>query len=186
MSDRIVVDGLQIAASLHAFIEREVLPGSGIEPQAFWRGFAAIVRELSPRNAALLAERDRLQGKLDAWYVQHPGPIVDMAAYRTFLREIGYLGDTPAQVTVTTANVDEEIAVQAGPQLVVPITNARYALNAANARWGSLYDALYGTDVLPETDGADKGKGYNPVRGAKVTLLTAGLRPCRPTAGGCA
>ncbi len=168
MSDRIVVDGLQIAASLHAFIEREVLPGSGIEPQAFWRGFAAIVRELSPRNAALLAERDRLQGKLDAWYVQHPGPIVDMAAYRTFLREIGYLGDTPAQVTVTTANVDEEIAVQAGPQLVVPVSNARYALNAANARWGSLYDALYGTDAINEADGAARGRGYNPVRGARV------------------
>ena len=168
MTDRIPIDGLQIAAPLHAFIEHEALSGSGIESEKFWRGFAAIVRDLSPKNAALLAERDRLQGKLDAWYAQHPGPIADMAAYRAFLREIGYLGDAPAQVAVTTANVDEEIAVQAGPQLVVPVSNARYALNAANARWGSLYDALYGTDAINEADGAARGRGYNPTRGARV------------------
>jgi malate synthase len=168
MTDRIVVDGLQIATPLHAFIEREALPGSGIEPAEFWRGFAAIVRELSPKNIALLAERERLQARLDAWYAAHPGPIAEMAAYRAFLREIGYLGDASAAVTVTTANVDDEIAVQAGPQLVVPVSNARYALNAANARWGSLYDALYGTDVISDADGAARGKGYNPVRGARV------------------
>jgi len=167
-TDRMTIGGLQIAASLHAFIEHEALPGSGIEPANFWRGFAAIVRELSPKNAALLAERDRLQAKLDAWYAAHPGPIADMAAYRKFLREIGYLADAPARVAVTTANVDEEIVSQAGPQLVVPVSNARYALNAANARWGSLYDALYGTDAIPETDGAARSRGYNPVRGARV------------------
>ncbi|MBS0487513.1 MAG: malate synthase G [Proteobacteria bacterium] len=168
MTDRITIDGLQIAASLHAFIEREALPGSGIAPVDFWRGFSAIVRELSPKNAALLAERDRLQAQIDAWYAAHPGPIADMAAYRAFLREIGYLGDPPGKVAVTTANVDAEIAVQAGPQLVVPVSNARYALNAANARWGSLYDALYGTDAIADDGGAARGKGYNPVRGARV------------------
>jgi malate synthase len=168
MSDRIVCDGLQIAAPLHAFIEREVLPGSGIDPADFWLGFATIVRELSPKNAALLAERDRLQAALDAWHAAHPGPITDMDAYREFLRDVGYLGAAPASVAVTTANVDEEIAMQAGPQLVVPVSNARYALNAANARWGSLYDALYGTDAIADDGGASRGKGYNPVRGARV------------------
>jgi malate synthase len=165
---RITIGGLQIAAPLHAFIEREALPGSGIAPADFWRGFAAIVRELSPKNAALLADRDRLQAALDAWYAAHPGPINDMDAYREFLHDIGYLRDAPASVAVTTANVDEEIAVQAGPQLVVPVSNARYALNAANARWGSLYDALYGTDAIDDGGGAARGKGYNPVRGARV------------------
>ncbi|HEY7871459.1 MAG TPA: malate synthase G [Rudaea sp.] len=167
-TDRMTIGGLQIAASLHAFIEREALPGSGIEPANFWRGFAVIVRELSPKNAALLAERDRLQAKLDTWYAAHPGPIADMAVYRKFLREIGYLADAPAAVAVTTANVDEEIATQAGPQLVVPVSNARYALNAANARWGSLYDALYGTDAISNADAAARGRGYNPIRGARV------------------
>ncbi|MGH8091572.1 MAG: hypothetical protein ACREO6_08990, partial [Rudaea sp.] len=168
MTDRITVEGLQVAASLHAFIEREALADSGIEPRDFWRGFAAIVRELSPKNVALLAERDRLQAALDDWYAVHPGPIADMAAYRAFLREIGYLRDALANVAVTTANVDEEIAQQAGPQLVVPVSNARYALNAANARWGSLYDALYGTDAIADDGGAASGKSYNPVRGARV------------------
>ena len=165
---RITIGGLQIATPLHAFIEREALADSGIAPADFWRGFAAIVRELSPKNAALLAERDRLQAALDAWYAAHPGPIADVTAYRAFLREIGYLADAPASVAVTTANVDEEIAVQAGPQLVVPVSNARYALNAANARWGSLYDALYGTDAIDDAGGTARGKGYNPVRGARV------------------
>ena len=164
---RFTIHRLQVAQELHQFIEDQVLPGTGIESAHFWAGFDAIVADLAPKNRALLAERDRLQTELDAWHRAHPGPITDMPAYRAFLEQIAYLVPQPA-AQVTTANVDAELAQQAGPQLVVPITNARYALNAANARWGSLYDALYGTDAIPETDGAQKGKGYNPVRGAKV------------------
>ena len=164
---RLTIHRLQVAQELHQFIEEQVLPGTGIESAHFWAGFDAIVTDLAPKNRALLAERDRLQTELDAWHRAHPGPIADMPAYRAFLEQISYLVPQPA-AQVTTANVDAELAQQAGPQLVVPITNARYALNAANARWGSLYDALYGTDAIPETDGAQKGKGYNPVRGAKV------------------
>ena len=164
---RFTIHRLQVAQELHQFIEDQVLPGTGIESAHFWAGFDAIVADLAPKNRALLAERDRLQTELDAWHRAHPGPITDMPAYRAFLEQIAYLVPQPA-AQVTTANVDAELASQAGPQLVVPITNARYALNAANARWGSLYDALYGTDAIPETDGAQKGKGYNPVRGAKV------------------
>ncbi|MEO5732760.1 MAG: malate synthase G [Rubrivivax sp.] len=168
------VHDLQVADVLHRFIDDEVLPGTGVEAAAFWKGFDAIVRDLAPRNAELLVERDRLQTELDTWHRQHPGPITDMAAYRGFLQKIGYL--KPAAELkpqpITTRNVDAELASQAGPQLVVPILNARYALNAANARWGSLYDALYGTDVLPEDGGAtrsvDGQPGYNPKRGAKV------------------
>ena len=165
---RTVIHSLHVAQNLHRFIEDEVLPGTGVASGHFWAGFDAIVRDLAPRNAALLAERDRLQGELDAWHRKHPGPIRNMAKYRKFLHKIGYLVPVPGKVKAATKNVDAELALQAGPQLVVPITNARYALNAANARWGSLYDALYGTDVLPETDGASKGPGYNPVRGARV------------------
>ena len=168
MSARTPVHGLQVANELHAFINEQVLPGTGIDQAAFWQGFDAIVADLAPKNAALLAERDRLQKELDAWHRANPGPITDMAGYRAFLTRIGYLVEPPQGVKATTANVDAELAIQAGPQLVVPILNARYALNAANARWGSLYDALYGTDVIGEEDGAEKGKGYNPVRGAKV------------------
>jgi malate synthase len=168
MTARTTVHRLQVATELFRFIEEQVLPGTGIDSARFWAGFDAIVAELAPRNAALLAERDRLQTELDAWHRKHPGPITDMAAYRGFLESIGYLQPQPAGAKATTTNVDAELALQAGPQLVVPILNARYALNAANARWGSLYDALYGTDALPETDGAEKGKGYNPVRGARV------------------
>ena len=165
---RISHHGLQVADVLSRFIDSQVLPGTGVSPEAFWAGFDAIVTDLAPKNIALLAERDRLQTEMDAWHKAHPGPIADMPAYRAFLEKIGYLVPQPAKVSVTTANVDAELAEQAGPQLVVPVLNARYALNAANARWGSLYDALYGTDAIAETNGAEKGKGYNPVRGAKV------------------
>ncbi|MYZ44009.1 malate synthase G [Schauerella aestuarii] len=168
MTDRIDRHGLQVAATLHAFIENEALPGTGLEADAFWQGAAKLYAELTPRNQALLAERDRLQAELDTWHRAHPGAIAEPAAYRAFLEEIGYLVTPPATVQATTQNVDIEIATQAGPQLVVPMSNARYALNAANARWGSLYDALYGTDALPETGGAERTKAYNPARGAAV------------------
>ena len=168
---RTTLHRLQVATVLHRFIEDRVLPGTGIAADAFWKGFDAIVADLAPRNAALLAERDRLQTELDTWHKANPGPITDMPAYRAFLEKIGYLVEQPRKVKVSTANVDAELARQAGPQLVVPVLNARYALNAANARWGSLYDALYGTDVISEEKGCEKvGKkgGYNPKRGAKV------------------
>ena len=168
MTDRTQVHGLQVATELYNFVNTQVLPGTGVDQEAFWKGFDAIVADLAPKNAALLAERDRLQVELDTWHKANPGPIADMAAYRQFLTTIGYLVEQPAGAKATTENVDAELAIQAGPQLVVPILNARYALNAANARWGSLYDALYGTDVISEEGGAEKGKGYNPVRGAKV------------------
>ena len=168
MISRTNVHGLQVATELHRFVEDKVLPGTGVDAATFWKGFDAIVSELAPKNIALLAERDRLQSELDAWHKANPGPIRDLPAYRAFLEKIGYLVPVPAGAKATTQNVDAELALQAGPQLVVPVLNARYALNAANARWGSLYDALYGTDAIPETDGADKGKGYNKVRGARV------------------
>ena len=168
MTDRTTRHQLQIATPLLRFIEDEVLPGTGVDAEKFWAGFDSIVNDLAPRNIALLAERDRLQAELDTWHRAHPGPIADMPAYRAFLESIGYLLPPPADTKATTTGVDAELASQAGPQLVVPILNARYALNAANARWGSLYDALYGTDAIAETDGAGKGTGYNPVRGEKV------------------
>ena len=168
MTERTTAHRLQVATNLYRFIEDQVLPGTGVAPAAFWQGFDALVHDLAPKNAALLAERDRLQSEMDAWHKANPGPIRSMARYRKFLQKIGYLVPVPAKVRATTKNVDAELALQAGPQLVVPITNARYALNAANARWGSLYDALYGTDVLSEADGCEKGSGYNPKRGAKV------------------
>ena len=161
MTQRIEHHGLQVAANLNQFIEQEALPGTGLDAASFWQGFSALVHDLAPKNRALLAERDRLQAELDAWHRAHPGPIADPAAYRKFLEDIGYLLPQPAQVRATTENVDTEISQQAGPQLVVPVSNPRYALNAANARWGSLYDALYGTDAIPATPG-DDGKGYNP------------------------
>jgi malate synthase len=167
MTEPIQQGRLTIAASLHRFIEDQ-LSASGLTRSAFWRGFDALAHELAPKNAVLLAERDRLQAELDAWHRAHPGPIANRPGYRSFLRKIGYLVPVPNKVKATTTNVDSEIAAQAGPQLVVPITNARYALNAANARWGSLYDALYGTDALPEEGGATRAGTYNPVRGAKV------------------
>lgn len=167
MTDRVEIAGLRIARELHDFVGNEALPSTGIAADAFWNGFSAIVHDLAPKNRALLAKRDAMQEKLDAWYRANGAPI-DMAAYKTFLREIGYLVPEGPAFSVSTDNVDPEIAVVAGPQLVVPVMNARYALNAANARWGSLYDALYGTDAIPEAGGAEKGKSFNPVRGAKV------------------
>ncbi|KWH40688.1 malate synthase G [Burkholderia stagnalis] len=168
-------DGLQVAPALSQFIENEALPGTGIDQAAFWRGFSALVHELAPRNRELLAERDRLQQELDTWHRAHPGPVRDHAAYRAFLERIGYLVPAPSNVAAATANVDSEIAQQAGPQLVVPLSNARYALNAANARWGSLYDALYGTDALPEDNGAERTAAYNPTRGQHVIDYARGV-----------
>ena len=171
MTDRTTLGRLQVATELQRFIDEEVLPGTGLDTAAFWSGVDKLVHELAPRNRELLAERDRLQVELDNWHSAHPGPVTDLPAYQSFLEGIGYLQPVPGQVQASTAGVDREIAEQAGPQLVVPVLNARYALNAANARWGSLYDALYGTDALPESDGAERGKGYNPARGAKVVAF---------------
>ncbi len=168
MTARTSCHRLQVATSLFDFIERQVLPGTGVTSADFWKGFDAIVHDLGPKNAALLAERDQIQTEMDVWHRAHPGPIQDMPAYKAFLTKIGYLAPIPDKAKATTTNVDAELALQAGPQLVVPVLNARYALNAANARWGSLYDALYGTDAISEDGGATRAGGYNPVRGGKV------------------
>jgi malate synthase len=172
VGDRIRVGGLEVAPELHAFVRDEALAASGIDEDAFWTGFEAILREFAPRNRDLLARREELQRELDEWHTAHPGPVRDQAAYVQMLREIGYLVEEPADFVIETQNVDDEVAVQAGPQLVVPVLNARFAANAANARWGSLYDALYGTDALPEDDGAERlgpnGEAYNAKRGAAV------------------
>ena len=168
MSERSVVGGLQVDPALHQFIEQEALPGTGIEPAAFWESLETLLADFTPRNRALLARRDDLQAQIDAWHRQNKAGPFDPAAYQAFLKEIGYLLPEGEPFRIETDDVDPEISRIAGPQLVVPVNNPRYALNAANARWGSLYDALYGTDVIPETDGADRSAGYNPVRGAKV------------------
>jgi len=168
MTQRTSLYKLHVDSALYRFIDQQVLPGTGVSSVTFWKGFDQLVHDLAPKNVALLAERDRLQLALDHWHRQHPGPVSDMKAYQAFLSDIGYLVPVPAKAKATTQNVDAELAQQAGPQLVVPILNARYALNAANARWGSLYDALYGTDVISEDNGCAKGPGYNEKRGAKV------------------
>ncbi|WP_445358519.1 malate synthase G [Microbulbifer sp. ANSA005] len=168
MTERVQIGDLQIAPELYNLVCEEVIPGTGVSAEAFWAKLESIVHDLAPVNRALLEKRDELQETLDRWHTDNPEGFRDLEGYQTFLREIGYLADEPAEFSATTENVDEEIAILAGPQLVVPVMNARYALNAANARWGSLYDALYGTDVISEEGGAEKGTEYNPVRGAKV------------------
>jgi malate synthase len=171
MTERIRVGTLQIAKILHDLLEQDIVPGTGIEPAQFWQGLEDIVRDLAPRNRELLTIRDQFQSQIDQWHRDNPGADYDRAAYRAFLEQIGYLLPEGEDFAITTQNVDDEVAALAGPQLVVPVMNARFALNAANARWGSLYDALYGTDVISEDDGAERAGAYNPVRGAKVVAF---------------
>ncbi|MDH5737151.1 MAG: malate synthase G [Gammaproteobacteria bacterium] len=173
MTERVKTAGLQIAREIYDLVAQEIAPGTGVDPTAFWASFADIVRDLGPKNRALLAIREDMQAKIDAWHREQSGRPLDQAVYSGFLRDIGYLVDDVGDFQIETENVDPEIAEIAGPQLVVPVMNARYALNATNARWGSLYDALYGTDVIPESPGAEKGQGYNPGRGEKVIAYAA-------------
>jgi malate synthase len=168
MSDRVTVGNLRVAKVLHDFVTNEALPGTGLDPESFWAGVDKVVTDLAPKNQELLARRDDLQAQIDKWHRQRVIGPFDPAEYQAFLTEIGYLQPEPADFTITTSGVDAEITTTAGPQLVVPILNARFALNASNARWGSLYDAVYGTDVISEADGAEKGTIYNRVRGDKV------------------
>ena len=185
MSERVVIEGLQIAKPLHDLVRDQAAPGTGIEPEAYWKALAGILRDLAPRNRALLDKRDAIQAQIDAWHVARRGQPHDAAAYKAFLEEIGYLVPEGDDFAVTVGNVDPEIATIAGPQLVVPVSNARFALNAANARWGSLYDALYGTDVIGEEDGCEKSGGYNPKRGDKVIATAAAfLDQSAPLASG--
>jgi malate synthase len=168
MTDRVPVGNLRVAQVLYDFINTEALPGTNIDPDSFWAGVDKVVTDLTPQNQELLARRDQLQAQINKWHRHHVIEPIDPEAYRQFLTEIGYLLPEPDDFTITTSGIDPEITTTAGPQLVVPVTNARFALNAANARWGSLYDALYGTDVIPESDGAEQGTSYNKVRGDKV------------------
>ena len=165
---RVQVGNLEVDAALYALVNDEIAPGTGVDAADFWRALEALVAELGPENRALLDKRDRLQAELDAWHRERKGETIDIAEYRGFLRDIGYLVPEGGAFEASTDNVDPEIATVAGPQLVVPVDNARYALNAANARWGSLYNALYGTDAVDESGGAERRAEFNPVRGAKV------------------
>lgn len=168
MTEHVQVGGLQVARVLFDFVNNEAIPGTGLTADAFWAGADKVIHDLAPKNKALLAKRDDFQARIDAWHQSRAGQAHDAVAYKAFLQDIGYLLPEAADFQASTQNVDEEIAHMAGPQLVVPVMNARFALNASNARWGSLYDALYGTDAISEADGAEKGKGYNKVRGDKV------------------
>src|ERR671936_754435 len=168
MSDRVTVGSLRVAAPLAEFISNEALPGTGLSPENFWTGVAALVRDFAPRNRELLATRDRLQAEIDNFHRTNAGKPLSSLKYKQFLYDIGYLVPDVDPFTIRTSDVDREIAEITGPQLVVPLSNARYALNAANARWGSLYDALYGTDAIAQDDGATRGSSYNSVRGARV------------------
>ncbi|AOS92332.1 malate synthase G [Mycobacterium intracellulare] len=170
MTDRVSAGNLRVARVLYDFVNEEALPGTDIDPDSFWAGVDKVVTDLTPKNQDLLRRRDELQAQIDKWHRQRVIEPLDIDAYREFLTEIGYLLPEPADFTITTSGVDDEITTTAGPQLVVPVLNARFALNAANARWGSLYDALYGTDVISEDDGAEKGSSYNKVRGDKVIV----------------
>ncbi|MBD8507618.1 malate synthase G [Hoyosella sp. G463] len=174
MTERVNVGSLQVAKVLYDFVVEEAIPGTGVDVDAFWAGAESVINDLAPTNKTLLAQRDELQATIDSWHTDNKDSF-DAAAYKSFLTDIGYLQPAPSDFTVSTSGVDEEIAETAGPQLVVPVTNARFAINAANARWGSLYDALYGTDVIPEDDGAEKGSGYNKVRGDKVIAYARGV-----------
>jgi malate synthase len=168
MTDRVSAGNLRVARVLYDFVNNEALPGTDIDPDSFWAGVDKVVTDLTPQNQSLLNTRDELQAQIDKWHRHRVIEPIDADAYQQFLTDIGYLLPEPEDFTITTSGVDDEITTTAGPQLVVPVLNARFALNAANARWGSLYDALYGTDVIPETDGADKGSSYNRIRGDKV------------------
>src|ERR1700691_281744 len=168
MTATVAIGQVEIDKALYDFVNQEAIPDTGVDPESFWNGFAALVHRLAPANAAVLGPRDELQAKIDAWHREHPGPNFDRQRYRAFLTDIGYLVPEKEPFSIGTEGVDREIAGIAGPQLVVPVNNARYALNAANARWESLYDALYGTDVIPSDGGAAREGAYNPARGAKV------------------
>jgi malate synthase len=171
----VTVGGLEVASVLYEFVRGEALPGSGVEEGVFWSGVESILAEFGPRNRALLVRREELQAQLDGWHGQHPGPVADVAGYEAMLRGLGYLVEEPGDFSIETTGVDAEVAMLAGPQLVVPLLNARFAANAANARWGSLYDALYGTDVIGEEDGKERGTSYNPTRGAAVIAWARGF-----------
>ena len=168
MANRINISDLQVAEELYDLVNDEIIPGTGLDPETFWNGFSILLSDLAPKNKALLQKRDGIQAKIDAWHKENAGPNFDFQRYKSFLIEIGYLVPEGPDFNIDTTGVDTEIAVQAGPQLVVPVMNARYALNATNARWGSLYDALYGTDAIDSTHGAEITAEYNPVRGSRV------------------